>query len=57
MSVVTLGQGNYQIQLQLSMAGPWEIRVVAQAPGYDLSQQVLFVQVVGRKDMSDETFA
>ena len=44
-SVMTLGQGNYQVQLQLSMAGPWEIRVDAQAPGYDLSRQVLFVQV------------
>jgi nitrogen fixation protein FixH len=44
-SVMMLGQGNYQAQLQLSMAGPWEIRVEAQAPGFDPSQQVLFVQV------------
>jgi len=44
-SVMRLGQGNYRAQLQFSMAGPWEIRVEAQAPGFDASQQVLFVQV------------
>jgi YtkA-like len=44
-SVMTLGQGNYQARLQFSMAGPWEIRVEAQAPGFDPAQQVLFVQV------------
>jgi YtkA-like len=44
-SAMTLGQGNYLAQLQLSMEGPWEIRIEAQAPGFDPSQQVLFVQV------------
>src|SRR5436305_9990420 len=35
MRVVALGQGTYLAQLQLYMAGPWEIRVEAQAPGFD----------------------
>ena len=40
-----LGQGNYSLQLQLYMAGPWEIRIVAQADGFDSLQRTLFVQV------------
>ena len=32
-SVKTLGQGNYRVQLKLSMAGPWEISIVARADG------------------------
>ena len=43
--VKTLGQGNYSIQLALSMGGPWEISIVAQADGFDALQQSLFVQV------------
>ena len=40
-----LGQGNYRIQLQLYMAGPWEILIVAHADGFDSLQHTLFVQV------------
>ena len=43
--VVALGQGTYLAQLQLYMAGPWEIRVEAQAAGFDPLQQTLLVQV------------
>ncbi len=45
MRVESLGAGNYVAQLRLSMAGPWEIRVVAQAPGFDPLQQTLLVEV------------
>jgi hypothetical protein len=44
-SVKTLGQGNYRVQLELSMAGPWEISIVARADGFDASQQTLLIQV------------
>jgi YtkA-like len=44
-TVRELGQGNYAAQLQLYMAGPWEIRIIAQADGFDLLQQTLLVQV------------
>jgi hypothetical protein len=44
-SVKTLGQGNYLVQLHLYMAGPWEIRIVASIDGFDTVQQTLFVQV------------
>lgn len=40
-----LGQGNYTVQLQLYMAGPWEISILAHAEGFDPLQQTLFVQV------------
>ena len=40
-----LGLGNYTIQMQLYMAGPWEIRIVAHADGFDSLQRTLFVQV------------
>jgi hypothetical protein len=40
-----LGGGNYLAQLHLSMAGPWEIWVVAEAPGFDPLQQTLLVEV------------
>ena len=43
--VVPLGNGNYTTELQLYMAGPWEIRLVAHADGFDEIQQTLFVQV------------
>ena len=45
MSVSSLGQGNYQVQLRFSMAGPWEIHIVAYADGFDSLQLTLFVQV------------
>jgi nitrogen fixation protein FixH len=45
MRVVPLGRGNYATELQLSMAGPWEIRLVAHADGFDDMQQTLLVQV------------
>ena len=44
-SVKGLGQGNYQAQLQLYMAGPWKISVVAQADGFDPLTQTLLLQV------------
>ncbi len=40
-----LGMGNYATQLQLYMAGPWEISIVAHADGFDDLQQTLFIQV------------
>ena len=43
--VKSLGQGNYAVQLRLYMAGPWEIRIVAQADGIDPLQRTLLVQV------------
>jgi YtkA-like len=43
--VVPLGKGNYTTELQLYMAGPWEIRLVAHADGFDDIQQRLLVQV------------
>lgn len=43
--VVPLGKGNYATQLQLYMAGPWAIRIVARADGFDDIQQTLLVQV------------
>lgn len=44
-SVKALGQGNYTIQFALSMAGPWEINIIARADGFDPLQQSLFIQV------------
>lgn len=44
-SVRSLGQGNYAAQLYLYMAGPWEIRIVAEADGFDSIQQTLLLQV------------
>ncbi len=43
--VTAQGQGNYSVQLQLYMTGPWEIRIVANADGFDPQQRTLFVQV------------
>ena len=43
--VRSLGQGNYSVELQLYMAGPWEISIVAYADGFDSLQRTLFVQV------------
>ena len=43
--VAPLGQGNYMAQLNLYMAGPWEISIHAQADGFDPVVQTLLVQV------------
>jgi YtkA-like len=40
-----LGHGNYIAQLQLYMAGPWEISIVAHADGFASTAQTLIVQV------------
>ena len=40
-----MGQGNYAVQLQFSMTGPWLIIVRAHADGFDAPQQTIFVQV------------
>jgi hypothetical protein len=40
-----LGDGDYSVQLQLYMAGPWKISIVTQANGFDSQQRTLFVQV------------
>jgi hypothetical protein len=43
--VAPLGQGNYMAQLNLYMAGPWEISIHAHADGFDPVVQTLLVQV------------
>ena len=43
--VKALGHGTYLAQLQLDMAGPWEISIVAHADGFEPIAQNLFVQV------------
>jgi hypothetical protein len=40
-----LGQGNSAVQLHLSLAGPWEMSIVAHAEGFDPLRQTLLVQV------------
>ncbi len=40
------GQGTYIVQLQLYMAGPWEIDITARADGFDTQKQSLVVQVL-----------
>lgn len=44
--IVPLGHGNYNAQLRLDMAGPWEISVTAQADGFTSLKHTLFVQVI-----------
>jgi len=41
-----IGQGKYIVQLHLYMAGPWEIKLMARAPGFIPQRQTLLVQVV-----------
>ena len=41
-----VGQGQYLARLNLYMAGPWEISVVAQAEGFAPLNQSVLVQVV-----------
>ncbi len=41
----TLGQGDYNVELRLQMAGPWSITIMAHADGFAPLQQTLFVQV------------
>ena len=43
--VKSRGLGNYSVQFQLSMAGPWEIDILAHADGFDALQQTVLVQV------------
>ncbi len=43
--VEPLGHGTYIAQLQLYMAGPWEITIEAHADGFELTAQTLVVQV------------
>jgi len=38
-------QGNYSVQFQLYMTGPWEIDILAHADGFDALQQTVLVQV------------
>lgn len=40
-----MGQGNYTVQIQFSMIGPWLITLQAHAVGFDTLQKTLFVQV------------
>ena len=40
-----MGQGNYTVQLQFSMTGPWLITLQAHANGFDVLRQTLFVHV------------
>jgi YtkA-like len=43
--VEPLGNGTYLAQLQLYMAGPWEISIEAHADGFEPIAKTLFVQV------------
>ncbi len=43
--VEPLGHGTYIAQLQLYMAGPWEISIEAHADGFEPMTQTLVVQV------------
>ena len=43
--VESLGHGTYIAQLQLYMAGPWEISIEAHADGFEPIAKTLFVQV------------
>ena len=43
--VEPLGNGTYIAQLQLYMAGPWEISIAAHADGFESIAQTLIVQV------------
>ena len=43
--VESLGHGTYLAQLQLDMAGPWEISIVAHADGFEPIARNLLVQV------------
>ena len=40
------GEGNYGLQFNLSMAGPWEVVVHANAPGFLEQQQILHLEVI-----------
>ncbi len=43
--VQSLGNGTYLAQVQLNMAGPWEISIQAHADGFESVSKNLFVQV------------
>ena len=40
------GEGRYGIDFNLSMAGPWEVVIHANAPGFLTQQQILHLDVV-----------
>lgn len=42
--VKSIGNGEYRVQLDLEMAGPWAITLHAQADGFAPLQQTLYVQ-------------
>ncbi|HZS79203.1 MAG TPA: FixH family protein [Ktedonobacteraceae bacterium] len=44
-SVKEMGQGNYVVSMQLDMAGPWEISIIARASGFNDLQETLYVHV------------
>jgi len=46
--VAPLGKGIYVAQLQLYMAGPWEISIEAHADGFESLKQTLLVHVQER---------
>ena len=43
--VKEIGQGQYAVQYQFSMSGPWAIKFTTQADGFASQQQTLLVQV------------
>ena len=43
--VTTPAKGRYLVQLHLSMAGPWEISITAQADGFTSLKHTMFVEV------------
>ncbi|GCE24553.1 hypothetical protein KDA_00370 [Dictyobacter alpinus] len=45
-SVVARGQGNYEVNLALNMAGPWSITIKTQAQGFISQQKTLQVIVL-----------
>jgi hypothetical protein len=44
-SIMTPGQGRYLVQLNLYMAGPWEISIAARGDGFTSLKETMFVQV------------
>jgi hypothetical protein len=40
-----VGQGQYLVQFQFSMSGPWAIKIATEAEGFAPQQQTVLVQV------------
>jgi YtkA-like len=40
------GEGKYGVDFNLSMAGPWEVVIHANAPGFLAQQQIMHVEVI-----------